>query len=120
MTMTMHLCWMLLALVHMLPALAWLRPSLLTRLYGVDAGSDVFVLLRHRAALFFAVLVLSSWAAFDVRVHPAAVVVVAISMLSFLLLYASSGAPAKLKTIAIVDAVGLLPLSFVAWRTFVS
>jgi hypothetical protein len=116
--MAVHLCWMCLALVHLLPAVALLRPSLLTKLYGVDAGSDVFVLLRHRAALFFAVLVLSVWAAFDVVVQRPAVVVVGLSMVSFLVLYLRHGFPKTLRPIAIVDVAALPPLAFVAWQAF--
>jgi hypothetical protein len=117
--MSVHLSWMVLALVHLVPALSVLRPSLLTKLYGVSAGSDVFVLLRHRAALFFAVLVLSVWAAFDVVVQRPAVVVVGLSMVSFVGLFVAAGAPRALRTIAVVDAVGLVPLAFVGWRAFV-
>jgi hypothetical protein len=56
-------CWVALLLIHLLPALAFVRPSLLSILYGADIGSVTFILLHHRAALFFVVVVTSGWAA---------------------------------------------------------
>ncbi len=49
------LCWLVLALIHALPALAFFTPSLITRLYGAEPGSQVFLLMQHRAALFCSV-----------------------------------------------------------------
>ena len=39
---------------------------------------------------------------------------------SFLVIYLANGQPASLRTIALVDLVGLPALDFVAWRTFFS
>lgn len=113
-----RLAWGLLALVHITPALALFAPSLLTKLYGVKSGEPLFLLMHHRAALFFAVFVACIWCALDPMPRHLGVVVVAISMLSFLALYLASGSPPALKQIAIADLVGLPALAFVAWKAF--
>ena len=110
--------WLVLALIHAVPALALVRPSMIERLYGVAAGGDVHLLLHHRAALFAAVLAACLWAAFDPAARRLAVVVVGISMVGFLALYALGGAPEGLRGIAIADAIGLVPFAYVAYRTF--
>jgi hypothetical protein len=112
--MIVALCWALLALIHALPALALLRPALITRLYGVAPGSETFLLLHHRAALFLVVVILCLWAMLRPEVRPLAAVAVAVSMVSFLLLWRAAGAPVALRSIALADLVGLLPLAVVA------
>lgn len=67
--------------IHTLPALALVRPALITRLYGVANGEAAFVLLQHRAALFAVVVVLCLWAARDPAVRRPAAVATAISMI---------------------------------------
>jgi hypothetical protein len=110
--------WLTLAAVHALPALAFFRPATLTTLYRLEANNPLFLLMHHRAALFVAVFALCLWSAFDSQPRRAAVVVTAISMLSFLLLYFMAGSPKPLKTIATVDLIGLPFLAFVAWKAF--
>jgi hypothetical protein len=110
--------WVLLALIHAMPALALFRPALLTRLYGVDAGGTTYLLLHHRAALFLGIVVLCLWAAFDSAVRPVAAAVTAVSMVAFLLIYWQGGNPLTLRSIAIADAIGLLPLAVVALAAF--
>jgi hypothetical protein len=105
------LSFLFLALLHLIPALAAVRPQLLTSLYGVQPGDPAFVLLQHRAALFGAILVLCLWATLDEGARPAASVAAAISMLSFLWIYAAAGQPPALRTIALADLAGLLPLA---------
>src|SRR5688500_16898667 len=102
-----RLAWFRLAVIHALPAVALVRPSLLTTLYGVEHVSPAYVLLWHRAALFAAILLICCWAAIRSEVRRLAVVAVAISMVSFLIIYWHQGAPANLQTIAIVDLIGL-------------
>lgn len=116
--MSQLICWLLVALVHLIPALALFRPALITRLYGVAPDSPLFLLMHHRAALFFAVLVACAWAAFDPDGRKLATVIAAISMLSFLFLYHSRGRPASLSTIALVDLIGLAPLAWAGWHAF--
>ena len=116
--MSQPICWLLVGLVHLIPALALFRPGLITRLYGVQPGSPVFLLMHHRAALFFAVLVACLWAAFDADGRKLATVIAAISMLSFLFLYQTRGRPVALGTIALVDLIGLVPLGWAGWHAF--
>lgn len=113
-----RLAWALLALVHITPALAFFAPSLLTRLYGVQSGEPLFLLMHHRAALFLAVFVACIWCAIDPTPRKLGVVVVTISMLSFILLYFTNGSPPALKQIAIADLIGLPALAYVAWKAF--
>ena len=77
--MLQRACWLLVALVHLAPALALFRPALLTRLYGISADDPLFALMHHRAALFLAVLVACVWAAFDPGSGRIATIVAAIS-----------------------------------------
>ena len=116
--MSQLICWLLLALVHLIPALALVQPALITRLYGLSADDPLFPLMHHRAALFLAVLVACVWAAFDPAARPLATVIAAISMLGFLLLYGLYGRPASLRSIAIVDLAGLLPLAWAGSHAF--
>ena len=113
-----RLAWFLLALIHALPAIALVRPSLLTSLYGVEPTSPSYILLWHRAALFAAIFLICCWAAIRPEVRRLAVVAVAISMVAFLIIYWGQGAPANLQTIAIVDLIGLPWLAFVGWSAF--
>ena len=112
------ICWLALAAVHAMPALAFFRPATITTMYSLQSDNPLFLLMHHRAAFFVAVFAFCLWAAFDTYPRRAAVVLVAISMLSFLWLYFSNGAPKPLKTIATVDLVGLPFLAYVAWKAF--
>lgn len=113
-----RIAWSSLALVHVTPALALFAPSLLTKLYGVNTGDPLFVLMHHRAALFLAVVVTCIWCAIDPTPRKLGVVLVAISMLSFLALYFANGSPTALRQIAIADVIGLPALAYVAWKAF--
>lgn len=113
-----RVAWGLLALVHVAPALALFAPSLLTRLYGVQSGEPLFLLMHHRAALFLAVFVACMWCAVDPAPRKLGVVVVAVSMLSFLALYFINNSPPALKQIAIADLIGMPALAYVAWKAF--
>ncbi|WP_430445226.1 hypothetical protein [Sphingorhabdus contaminans] len=116
--MMLKIAWLVLAAVHATPALAFFRPATLTTLYRLDNSNPLFLLMHHRAALFFAVFALCLWSAFDSQPRRAAVVLTAISMLSFLALYFQYGSPRPLKTIALIDLAGLPFLCFVAWKAF--
>jgi hypothetical protein len=112
------IAWLILALVHLIPALAFFIPSLLTKLYRLESGNALFLLMHHRAALFLVILVICVWSAFDATPRRLASVAVAISMISFLGLYWLQGAPAALRQIAVVDLIGLPALAYVVWRAF--
>lgn len=111
-------CWAVLAVLHAAPAAALFRPALLSRLYGVEAGSDASLLLQHRASLFLAVFAVCAWAAFRPETRRPAVAAVGLSMLSFLALYWSGGSPPALRGIAAADLAGLPFLFFAARRAF--
>jgi len=113
-----RVAWFFLALIHALPAIAFVRPALLTSLYGVEPTSPAYTLLWHRAALFAVVLLICCWAAFRPEVRRLAAVAVAISMIGFLVIYWVQGMPSNLRTIAIADLVGVPALAFVAWNAF--
>lgn len=116
--MAERIAWITLALVHLMPAIAFIIPSMISRLYGVAADASLFPLLHHRAALFAVILLICLWAAIDPGVRQLAVVATALSMLSFLAIYWSAGQPISLRTIAFVDLIGLPFLVFTAWRSF--
>lgn len=113
--------WLSLALVHVMPAAVLVLPRLTEQLYGVAAGGETGVLLIHRGALFLAVVAACLFAAFDPRARHVVTLVVAISVIGFLFVYARSGFPAgSLRTIALVDAVALIPLAWVIWAAWFS
>jgi len=87
----------------------------------VAPEGEIGVLLVHRAALFVTVFAASIYALFDPSVRKLAAVVAAISMLSFLFVYFRAGMPVGgLRTIAVVDLVGIIPLAVVAYSAFLS
>jgi hypothetical protein len=116
--MLQSVLWLILAAIHAMPALAFFRPATLTTLYGIAADNPLFLLMQHRAALFLAVFAACLWAAFVPEGRKLAVIVVGISLLSFLALYWMAGSPAPLKRIAIADLVGVPVLAGVAWLAF--
>ena len=113
-----RLAWGMLALVHTAPAIALVRPRLVTKLYGTGPTESAYLLLHHRAALFAVIVLVSVWAMFDSSVQRLAAVSVAISMMSFLILYAAHDRPRRLRKIAIADMVALPALAYVTWQAF--
>lgn len=103
-----------LAIIHLLPAVAAIAPRQISRLYGVDAGdSALMTLLQHRAVLLGLVGVGFAIAAIrpaDAGWH--AWLLGTASMSSFLLIAAlNRELGGRLRSIAIVDAIGLAPLT---------
>lgn len=119
MEILIKICWVILALIHVSPAVIFIRPGLIQKLYGVAPVGDVGMLLAHRGALFFVIVVAAIFAIFDPGVRRLASVLVGISVVSFLYLYASSNFPAgPLRTIALMDGIAIIPLVLVlatAW-----
>ena len=111
--------WILLALIHVGPALTALLPSMIEKLYRIPADGETGVLLVHRGVLFAAVVSVAAYAIFDPSVRRMASIVLFLSMTGFLVHYLRAGAPSGgLRKIAIIDAVGLAPLIWVfvdAW-----
>ena len=113
-----RLAWLLLALLHLSPAMALVRPAIIETLSGVARDSAAFPLVRHRAAMFVGLVAICLWAMADPGVRRLASVVCAISMLSFLLLYRMAGAPRALRTVAMADLLFVPILAFAGWRAF--
>lgn len=113
-----RIAWIILALVHIMPALAFFRPAMLTQLYRLQPDNPLFLLMQHRAALFVVIFVACIWAAFDPKSRQLASIAVAISMLSFLWLYWQAGSPKALRKIAQVDFIGLPALAYATWSAF--
>jgi hypothetical protein len=119
MAMILIVAWMLLALVHVMPAAVLARPGLITSLYGVEAAGDLGILLIHRGGLFLAIVLVCLYAAWEPGARRAASLVVGISIVSFLAIYAAAGAPAgSLRLVALADLVALAPLGLVAWQAW--
>ncbi len=116
--MLQPILWFLLAALHALPAFALFRPSSLTSLYGITPDNPLFLLMQHRAALFLAVFLACLWAAFDPSSRRLAVVVTAVSMIAFIVLYFAKGSPPALKQIAMADLIGVPVLALAAWLAF--
>ena len=116
--MAQPILWLILAAIHAVPALALLRPAMLTSLYRLQPDNPLFLLMQHRAGLFFAVFAACLYGAFVPDGRRLAVLVVGISMVSFLVLYWQAGSPAPLKRIALVDLAGLPVLAAAAWSAF--
>lgn len=116
--MLQPILWLILAGVHALPALAFFRPAGLTTLYGLRHDNPLFLLMHHRAALFVAVVAACVFAAFVPEGRRLAVIVVGISMMSFLWLYFTAGSPVPLRRIALVDLAGLPVLALAAYLAY--
>lgn len=116
--MVQPILWLILAAIHALPALAFFRPSRLAAMYRIDPANPLFLLMQHRAALFVAVFAACLFAAAVPEGRRLAVIVVGISMLSFLYLYWSAGSPLPLRRIAIVDLAGLPVLAAAAFLAY--
>lgn len=113
--------WGLLLLVHVPPSAIFFAPRLSETLYGLSPAGDTGLLLVHRGALFVSIMTACGFAILDPGVRRAASAIVAVSVLGFLLVYLRAGTPSgPLRTIAVADAIALVPLFFVlfaAWRT---
>ncbi len=113
-----RILWLILAGIHAMPALAFFRPATMTAMYRMQADNPLFLLMRHRAALFVVIFIIALWAAADPGARRLASVALTISMVSFLWLYWQAGSPPALKTIALVDLAGLPVLALAMWRAF--
>lgn len=112
-------CWLALAAIHAPSAAVLLKPALIETLYGVPASGPSGMLLIHRGILFLAIVVVAAFAGFAPEARRAASLLVGISVIGFLLVYGLDGAPAgPLRTVAIVDALALVPLAIVSWQAW--
>ncbi len=121
MELAVNLAWVLLALVHAAPAAVLFAPATLRRLYGVEPDGELGLLMRHRGALFLALVLLCVFAVVDPGVRRAAGLVVAVSVIAFLALYTGAGLrPGPLRNIAIVDALAMPPLLLVLYDAWLA
>ena len=112
-------CWLALAAIHASPAAVLFKPSLTEAFYGVLPTGSTGLLIVHRGALFLAVVVVALFAAVAPEARRAASLLVGISVLGFLLVYIMAGFPkGPLRTIAIVDALALLPFTYATWQAW--
>ncbi|MEZ5960854.1 MAG: hypothetical protein R3C30_10590 [Hyphomonadaceae bacterium] len=111
--MWVTLAWLALVLVHTPPALATFSPQMRKRMYGVDEAGPLALLLAHRGVLFLAVASVCVLAAFYPQARVAAALVTSISVVGFLIGYLLAKSPQRLRTIALVDALALVPLALV-------
>ncbi|MEZ4400877.1 MAG: hypothetical protein R3B06_12705 [Kofleriaceae bacterium] len=112
------LAWVVLALIHAPPAAVTFAPGLVAR-YGVAATGDVALLLRHRGVLFLAVTAVCALAAVEPSARRGASVVVLMSVVGFLVVYARGGLPpGALRTVAMVDGIALAPSAWVAYAAW--
>lgn len=112
-------CWLILAAIHAAPAAVLVSPGLAASLYDVPPQGIAGLLVTHRAAMFLGVLAVALLGVASPAARPAASLVVGISMLGFLAVYAAHGLPAgSLRTVAVVDALALPALGFVAWQAW--
>ncbi|MBX9746270.1 MAG: hypothetical protein K2X34_05180 [Hyphomonadaceae bacterium] len=117
--MWVTIAWLALVLVHTPPALATFSADMRARMYGVESAGALDVILTHRGVLFLAVAAACMLGAFVPSARPSAALVVSISVIGFLAVYALGGAPTPLRTVALVDAIALAPLAVVlfdVWR----
>ena len=111
--------WLIVAAIHLPPAAVLVAPHLVERLYSVTVQGPAGLLLLHRGALFLTVVVTAMTAAFDPSVRRLASIVVTISIVAYLALYARAGFPeGSLRTVGLIDAVALVPLMVVAYEAW--
>lgn len=101
------------ALINLLPVMGIVGAPQLERMYGVAIeGSDLAVLMRHRAILFGIVGALLAAAAFVPSFRWAAFFAGMLSMVSFLVFQALEGETnAELGRVALVDYAGIAALA---------
>lgn len=113
--------WGLVAMIHVMPTVVLFMPEFTHRMYGILPKGDVGILIVHRGALFLALIATALFAMFDPGVRRASSVIVAISVIGFLFVYARAGMPTgSLRAIAQVDLIALLPLGFVTWQAWLA
>ncbi len=103
---------LLVALIHLMPLLGVLGPTRLALLYGLDFNDpNLAILMRHRAVLFGLLGTYFACAAFRRPLQATALLVAAISVVSFLALAWSTGAyNAAVGRVVAADLVALVAL----------
>jgi hypothetical protein len=109
-------CYVVPAVIHLLPLYGLLGAEALTRLYGLEfADPSLQVLMRHRAVLFGVVGGLLLAAAFRPALRPVALLAGFASVVSyFALAYGTDGANAHVLRVAAVDWLAFACLAVAA------
>ena len=108
MTVVSAISWIVLAAVHLAPALALGSARLRRQLYGQDLDGSLAILLAHRSLLFAAVVAASTAAALFPPIRASVAWVVTVSVAGYLAVYVGHGAPrGPLRRIALADVVAL-------------
>lgn len=104
-----------LGVLNLIPAVAFVRPSMFERLYAVRADTaELRVVMRHRAVLLGCVGAALIAAAIDRTWLWPAVIIAVVSKASFLAVYALEGRPVGLRRVALADVVAVVCLPLVA------
>jgi len=100
------------AVIHLMPAVGFVGRSSLARLYGIEIDSpDMEVLMRHRSALFGILASIFAFAAFDAPTRPVAFAAAATSLLTFFYLAATiPNTTRAIRKIIIADVVAAAAL----------
>ena len=100
---------LLVALIHLLPAIGVLGAARLSAMYGVPVNEpNLQILLRHRALLFGLLAGFLAYAAFNPELHRLALIGGLLSVGGFMVLTAMVGSPnAALQTVFKVDIAAL-------------
>jgi hypothetical protein len=103
----------LVGIINTLPVIGCVSAARLGKLYGVSwTDPTTILLLRHRAVLFGIIGVFILYSAVMPGLQPLAMLAAGIAMGSFLLL--GSGSDSRLKTIVLMDWIGLVALALAA------
>ncbi|MEM9233679.1 MAG: hypothetical protein AAGA69_05510 [Pseudomonadota bacterium] len=117
--MIVKIAWALIGLLHLVPGFVFLRPEMLSSLYGVETTGNAGMIAVHRAAWFLSISAGCLWAILDPSVRRVISVFVGVSIVSFLIAYARAGLPAgEMRGVAIADTVALLPLGVILWSAW--
>lgn len=100
---------LILALIHLLPALSVFAPSKIASLYAVSPSDKAMLTLLQHRALFFAILCAGFvWAAFYPQYRGPVLIAGVISMAGFLIIAGQHGELAGgLRKIVVADIIGL-------------
>ena len=100
------------AAIHLMPAVGFVGRSILTKLYGIEIESpDLEVLMRHRSALFGILGSLFAYAAFHPPTRPVAYAAAAASLATFFYLAATvPGTTPAIRKIVLADLIATAAL----------
>lgn len=105
-------CMLIVAIIHLLPLSGVLGVAQLGSLYDVEiAGSDLEILMRHRAVLFGLLGLFFAYSAFRPDIQPIAFGMAFVSIISFIALaYSVGGFNIALRRVIIADVAAAVSL----------